>query len=66
MNTTQKIGLVSGIAWPVIIGAVYIAGAVLTGSSKAAWVYALVVIAPALLIWKMTGALGAITKWFKE
>lgn len=32
MNTTQKIGLVSGVAWLVIVGAVYIAGAVLTGS----------------------------------
>lgn len=60
MNTTQKIGLVSGVAWLVI------AGAVLTGSLKAAWVYALVVVSPTLLIWKMTGALGAITKWFKE
>ena len=66
MNTTQKIGLVSGVAWLVIVGTVYIAGTVLTGSLKAAWVYALVVVAPALLIWKMTGALGAITKWFKE
>ena len=66
MNTTQKSGLVSGVAWLVIVGAVYITGAVLTGSLKAAWVYALVVVSPTLLIWKMTGAIGAITKWFKE
>ena len=46
MNTTRKIGTVAGALWFVGIVAMYIAGAVFTGTSKGREIYALVVAAP--------------------